>query len=152
MTVLGPWSHCGSAPHCHGLQGVLPNASQQRQYLNNTPACCFLLLNRGIAMANFIYHYLKPKQTSTGCYKCASKMSCAGNTDRINMQKAMEAEGGSTSPSVGFHKPRPLSWARHKCFDDLYHHQPLHIGNTTDVFQWKTIRPREYPPLPGGQR
>ena len=51
---------------------------------------------------------LKPKQTSTGCYKHAYKMSCAGKTEEKNEQKATEAAGGSTPPSAGFHETRPL--------------------------------------------
>lgn len=62
-------------------------------------------------MANLIYHYLKPKQTSTGCYKYAYKTSCAGKTEEKNGQKVTEVASGSTPLFAGLHETRPLSAA-----------------------------------------
>lgn len=90
-------------------------------------------------MANCICHYLKLKQTSTGCYKYTYKMSCAGKTEK---KKRAESNGGGRREHTSIRwLPRnkaTLSSAHGagcKRLDDIHYHQPYYRScETPQIF------------------
>lgn len=67
------------------------------QRISSTPPQRSLLLNGGIALANSIYHSLKTKQMSTGCYKQAYGSAVLGR------RRENEAE---RTAGAGLHRPQ----------------------------------------------